>query len=1258
VIPGFAILEELGRGGMGVVYKARQVSLDRVVALKMVLGAGQLEPQRLARFHTEAEAVAQLTHPNIVQVYEVGSHNQQPYIALEFVAGGSLAQRTAGTPVPAAVSAAVVEQLARAIHYAHLRGILHRDLKPANILVSGNASAVSSQSPSADHSLLATHDLKITDFGLAKRLDQDSGQTHTGQVMGSPSYMAPEQAAGRVKEFGPATDVYALGAILYELLIGRPPFKAATALETMQQVLSVEPVAPSRLQPKVPRDLETICMKCLHKEPHKRYASAEALADDLCHFRQGEPIVARPIGRWERAVKWARRRPTAAALVAVTVLAGLGLLGVFLWSYVQISAALSEVREQRDEARKQTERAQRNFDRARQAVRRLTKLSKEQLAHVPRMEQEQRALLEEALKFYEGFLREQDVDADVHRDAALAYELVGDNETKFGNAEIAEAYYAKGLKLLQDLGAQFPDNADYRQELAGMHIALGSLYGDVGRYGPAEKEYRVALSMLEKQAADRSQVDSRYRFGSAHYDLGLLLRQTGRHQEALQADQQALTIWQALAAEFPRKPVHQDDLGATHLNLGSVLQDLGRLAESEQEYHRALACKAKIQEIDASFSARPYNRAEIARIDNRLGDVCKRLGRLREAEAAYRRVLDLNRKLVDDFPTVPMFQFDLAWSYSSLSTLLAETGRADEARELRLQGVAHWQKLANGDSGRSESSLESARRLGRLGDGLLSAEKHGDAAKAYEQAVALWQKLAVAYPTTPEYRRQLAFAHANRGMAVQNVGLLAEAEQAQRQALTLQEQLAGESPAMPEYRSNLAAGYERLSHLLERRGQLVEAEKVHRQAMVLREKLAADHADVPGYREDWAHSYDRLRALLQQAGGRLPEEEQALLKALTLFEALVNDFPAIPDYRRSVATVCNNLALRYRATDRVREAEAMHRRALVERQKLAEAMPTVPYYRQLVGHSHFNLGILLLESDRRADALKALDTARGIFSELVDNFPPNASYRQDLAAVCNSLGNLRRAAGQYEAAAAMWQQALELQTKLVDDFPEEDEYRYELAGSHSNLGLLQLHNRKQPADAQKSFAAAQKHLEKLSAKYPEVPEYHHLLAESLAGLAAVSREQKDWPAERQSLEEAMRHRQAALKSNPRSPLYRQRLLGAYRDIGEVLVQQGEHAALAKAAGEVAALLSDDAAGAFLGAALLGRAISVAQKDDKLAANERTRFAQKYGDRALDLLRQARQKGWKDAVPLRQLPDFQELRQRDDFKKLIEELDEP
>src|SRR4051794_15541742 len=324
-IPGYEVLEVVGRGGMGVVYRARHVRLDRPVALKMLLTGAHASRESRERFLREARIGAGLRHPNIVQVHDLGDQDGLPYFTMEFVEGGNLAQKLAGRPQPPRQAAALLATLAEAVQAAHRCGIVHRDLKPANVLFTADGTP------------------KICDLGLARRLEGEAGLTWTGTAVGTPSYMAPEQAEARPQTLGAAVDIHALGAILYELLTGRPPFRAATAAETVRQVISQDPVPPSRLNGEVPRDLETICLKCLHKEPHLRYADAAALAAELHHFLGGEAIAARPEGRLARLVRRVRRRPVQSTLVAAVTLLTAALLGGGPWLISDRAAAARKI---------------------------------------------------------------------------------------------------------------------------------------------------------------------------------------------------------------------------------------------------------------------------------------------------------------------------------------------------------------------------------------------------------------------------------------------------------------------------------------------------------------------------------------------------------------------------------------------------------------------------------------------------------------------------------------------------------------------------------------------------------------------------------------------------------------------------------------------------------------------------------------------------------------------------------------------------
>jgi tRNA A-37 threonylcarbamoyl transferase component Bud32 len=298
----YELLEEIARGGMGVVYRARQTSLNRIVALKMILARQLAGQEDVKRFYAEAEAAANLDYPGIVPIFEVGEHEGQHYFSMGYVEGSSLAGAVADGPFPSRKAAQLTKKVSEAVAYAHSHGVIHRDLKPANVLLDQDGQT------------------RVTDFGLAKRVEGKSDLTASGQILGTPSYMPPEQAAGKLDQIKETADVYALGAILYTLLTGRPPFQADNPLDTLMQVLEREPVSPRQLNPTVPRDLETICLKSLEKEPRRRYASARELADELERFLEGRPILARPIGPLHRVWRWCKRRPVVAGLSAAIVL--------------------------------------------------------------------------------------------------------------------------------------------------------------------------------------------------------------------------------------------------------------------------------------------------------------------------------------------------------------------------------------------------------------------------------------------------------------------------------------------------------------------------------------------------------------------------------------------------------------------------------------------------------------------------------------------------------------------------------------------------------------------------------------------------------------------------------------------------------------------------------------------------------------------------------------------------------------------------
>jgi serine/threonine protein kinase/tetratricopeptide (TPR) repeat protein len=858
-LPGLELEKLLGSGGMGVVFKARQPKLGRDVAVKMLRDADLASSEQHDRFVREAQAVARLQHPHLVQLYEFGEapasdgSTSQPYLVLEYVGGESLADLVKGSPLPPREAARLVQMLAQAIHYAHLQGVIHRDLKPANVLlqkdeavrmkdekITESFSDTSLSTAGVHATRLAVPLLsfipKITDFGLAK-FGAGTKLTRTGDVLGTPSYMAPEQAMGKSGVITRAVDVYGLGAVLYEALTGRPPFTAETEMATLAQVLEVDPVPPRRLQPTVPRDLETICLKCLRKEAVRRYATAQELADDLGRFLAGESIHGRPVGRSERVVRWCRRKPVLAGLLAAVILALASGAAGMVWQWQRAEAKAAE-------ARQAQELAEANYAKIRETIDRMAQHG-EDLSY----KLEGQALLQEALAAYQVLLREKGDDPTVNLRKAQAQLRSG--EIRFWLRQQQEA--ASDNRQARDLLNRL-DSSDraVRRLLARSYALEGQLLGwwfYTLKLAEGESALYRAIELQEPlHAAEPHNTELAIELLDSLLNLSEMLCWQGRGHDAKPIHERTLALLQPLFDAAPKEPRYLQRM-AHHLgNLGLLRRVSGQGDEAEKFYAQALDLCRRWHEVEPG---KPHARHWQSHYLSKLAELREQAGgRTKEAERSFREVIELRKALVDGFPNMPRYHELLASALGDLSRLLRNSGRcadalatAHESVAVAVKAVAQWPKYNEARWALGRNHHRVALTLEKLG-------KPKDALPEYQAALDQFEKLASEFPDEPEYLRQQApvtFAIGQLHMANKNY---AAAQEAYRKTLALNDRLVTQFKGQPIDRFNKAWDLSHLSEAYEAAGRLAEAKEYLKQSIEEFRRLAADFPKESRYRDD------------------------------------------------------------------------------------------------------------------------------------------------------------------------------------------------------------------------------------------------------------------------------------------------------------------------------------------------------------------------------------------------------------------------
>ena len=969
---GYELVGEIGRGAMGVVYKARQTGLKRLVALKMVLAAGRASKLELTRFQIEAEAVAKLDHPNIVKIYEIGEVDGLPFFSLEFVSGGTLSGRIKSNPATARQAATIMRGIAEGMDFAHKRGIVHRDLKPANILLS----APDQTGEDVDFSKipLDRFTAKITDFGLAKTLEEDSIQTREGAIMGTPSYMAPEQAMGKTREVGPVSDIYGLGAILYDLLTGIPPFRGETVMDTIQQVIHREPVPPTRLNTKLPTDLGTICLKCLEKDPKKRYSTAGELAADLRRYLDGEPIIARPTPVYEKAWKWARRKPAQAALAGmVTMVALFASIGGY-WLALHEKTRADENFRLKEQANRekstaiaQKQKAEENFRLALAAVEQLlTKVGQNRLAHEPRMERTRRELLVQAKQFLNRFTDERADDPALQWQNGRTLAQLGSIEEMLGNFQEAEKNLNLACKQLQIVLEKQPDDPKILADLADSYQALGLVLAQLKSSTLAQDKFEQSITLRKNLPLSAETLTKQ---SATLFQTAQLLKDQGKLKQAQSYLVQTVDNLRATLNLPGTGDLQKHSLLKALLGLAQADLEDGNFKSSSKSLEEALEIGSELVKKHAD---NPDYRIDLALAWNEKGKLWKDLDPAK-SEASYKEAITIQDSLIADFPATPYYRQELAGTLNNLGILLQAVGNSNNAEN------------------------------------------------AFNRSINIRDKLAKDIPWVPDHRKDLAAGLNNRGIQLQIQNRIKEARPLYEKALADLVQLVGEHPKSLEYSLELAKTYLNESVLLENLGQKQESSTNYEKCLELLTKLNREHPDSQEVRKTLATA-KLNRAIFSQLSQPLPETVKLYEESIQLFDSLKAEFPDQVDFQHQQALALLNLGNLLKDNNQGNLAEKNWLAACDLLEKLIHSRSSIPKFKLDLALAYNELGIHLASTKRSDVADQTFEKAVSLLRELLAGNKDALEYRLELGKTYSNLG--------------MWAVSRNLGPKAVDYFTQ------------------------------------------------------------------------------------------------------------------------------------------------------------------------------------------------------------------------------
>jgi len=851
----FRMLGLLGKGGMGVVHEAIEEELDRKVAYKELKPQYADDPDCQSRLVFEAKITGRLDHPSIVPVYTLGKDAEgRPFYAMRLIRDKSLGEHIkrfhdaeasgCGSPESTREFRRLLGcfvHVCKAMYYAHRQGVIHRDLKPRNIM-------------------LGRYDeTQVVDWGLARPVGRPKGHKDLaqetlpstlpgghaaappGRADGTPEYMSPEQAEGRNDELTPASDVYSLGATLYCLLTGRPPFRGDDRAQILQQVAQGAFPRPRRIKPSVPAALESVCLKAMALRPEDRYASAKALADDIEDWLADEPVSVHRETRAERARRWMRRHKTwtqagVVALLSVVIVAIAATLIVNQARQTAIRLAIdNDVLAQNERLARQE--ALSRFLEARSAVDTWLTEAAEVLRYYPRAQEARKHLLQKAAEDYQRFAEQSSSDVDLELERGRTWLRLGDVRRILGESKEAEQTYRTAESLLAELSQGRPDVDDYSLELANSRTKLGLLLADLGRNDEAHQAYATAISQLDELTKVHPD-EPRFHdaLGTSRLNRGVLLAATGSEGQAEETLGQAIRSFEQLAGAEPKEPRYQAGLSTARIVLGQVLAGGGRHGEALAEIKKAISAFdalarqgfRRIEHIESRASARIY-----------LAGVLRKMGRYGEELEAYQQAAGDYEALMKALPDLPLYKENLALTWTDLGNLLHESGRAAEAEVELSRALPTFSQLVVDYPQIPRHREQQATCRDVLGQALSDLGRHKEAKSAHELAAAAYQELVGAFPDVPQYRERRAVSQSHLGLVLHKLGDVATAREAHRAAIGMLEDLTRDASNVPSYRNELAFVCNHLGILCQETGDLLEAAKQFRRARELWQALAS-----------------------------------------------------------------------------------------------------------------------------------------------------------------------------------------------------------------------------------------------------------------------------------------------------------------------------------------------------------------------------------------------------------------------------------